>query len=568
MTRTYGKYAYVPPPNLGRNGGWALAVEPGVAVRLKRVLGRVRTDRAGRILVSNTIEVCRDLEWAMERWPLAPVDPSDETRLTNAATAHRDREARVQAINDPEHQQRALPREPIKAPREYQRTALELLRTTGRLLITDEPGLGKTYMGLMNALYDDGLPMIVVPPTHLPSRWIEEIKDSMPWLTFATAKKTTPPKDWTPEDLPDVFIVPYSKLDGWSHHLAGAARTVVFDEVQDLRSGTSTNKGTAAAMICQDAGYVLGLTATPVYNYGGELWNILDIMAPDTLGTKDEFTREWGRPMNNGRIFINQPAALGSYLREQGVMIGRTRKEVGRELPDVIKVPHTVASDRKALDAVKGDAVALARLILSETTSREDRFRSAGELDWKLREATGIAKAPYVAEFVRMILEAEEKVVLFGWHRAVYDVWMEALRPFHPVLYSGSESPTQKAAAQHAFIHDPKCRILIMSLRSGSGVDGLQTASRTAVFGELDWSPQVHTQAIGRVRRDGMGEEPPIAYYLTADEGSDPSIMETLQIKRQQSEPMITPDGKLMPGAAPDRSRARTLATAILGGHQ
>ena len=566
MTRTYGKYAFVPPPAIGRNGGWALAVEPGVAVRLKRILGRVRSDRAGRILVSNTIEVCRDLEWAMERWPLTPVDPSDETRLTNAATAHRDREARVLEVTAPDHQQRPLPREPIKAPRDYQRTAVELLRTTGRLLLTDEVGLGKTLTGLLNAAYEDALPMIVVPPTHLPRRWETEIREAMPWLSFDTAKKGTPPADWTPADLPDVFIVPYSKLAGWSHHLTGQARTVVFDEVQDLRRGTQTNKGTAAAMLCQDAAYVMGLTATPVYNYGGEVWNIMDIMAPGTLGTLDEFTREWGRPMANGHIHITNPAALGSYLREQGVMLGRTRREVGRELPDVIKVPHTVATDRKALDAVKGDAVALARLILSETTSREDRFRSAGELDWKLREATGIAKAPYVAEFVRMILESEEKVVLFGWHRAVYEVWMDALRPYRPVLYSGSESPTQKAAAEAAFTTNPACRVLIMSLRSGSGVDGLQHASRTAVFGELDWSPQVHTQAIGRLRRDGMGEEPPIAYYLTADEGSDPSIMETLQIKRQQAEPLITPDGKLMPEAAPDRSRARLLATTILGG--
>ena len=29
--------------------------------------------------------------------------------------------------------------------------------------------------------------------------------------------------------------------------------------------------------------------------------------------------------------------------------------------------------------------------------------RLAGELDWKVREATGIAKAPYVAEFVRLL---------------------------------------------------------------------------------------------------------------------------------------------------------------------
>jgi hypothetical protein len=44
-----------------------------------------------------------------------------------------------------------------------------------------------------------------------------------------------------------------------------------------------------------------------------------------------------------------------------------------------------------------------------------------GDFDWKMRQATGIAKAPYVAEFVKLLLESEQKVVLFGWHRDVYD---------------------------------------------------------------------------------------------------------------------------------------------------
>lgn len=400
--------------------------------------------------------------------------------------------------------------------------------------------------------------------THLPRRWATELEESFPHCTFGIAKKSRPPEDFTTEDLPDVFIVPYSRLFGWVDHLREVARTVVFDEVQDIRRGVETIKGTAAASLCENASYRLGLTATPIYNYGGEVWNILDILAPGELGTKEEFTREWGHGMANGHIFISNPGALGNYLREQGLMLGRTRKEVGRELPDAIKVPHLVNSDPAALDAIKGDATAMARLILSDTATKEERWRAAGELDWKLREATGIGKALYVAEFVRMLLESEHKIVLFGWHRAVYDVWMDALAEFAPVMYTGTESPTQKARAEEAFINGD-ARILIMSLRSGAGVDGLQKASKVAVFGELDWSPQVHTQAIGRLRRDGMdATDPVVVYFLNSAEGSDPALMETLGIKRQQAEPMITKDGKVLGGSKPDQSRARTLAQQLL----
>ena len=36
-------------------------------------------------------------------------------------------------------------------------------------------------------------------------------------------------------------------------------------------------------------------------------------------------------------------------------------------------------------------------------------FLASGELDYKLRQATGIAKAPFVSEFVRLLVEQDER---------------------------------------------------------------------------------------------------------------------------------------------------------------
>jgi superfamily II DNA or RNA helicase len=438
--------------------------------------------------------------------------------LTTAAQQHRDIEARVAEIIAAPTHQATFPVELMKTPRDYQITAYQLLRTKRRFLLGDEVGLGKTLTGLLAAIDEDARPILVVAPTHLPRRWVTELGESLPMLTFEVAKKTTPPAHITAGHLPDVIVVSYSKLHGWQDALAGRVKTVLFDEVQDLRTGRDTNKGAAAAHVAGKAKYVMGLTATPVYNYGGELHNIFQILAPDALGTREEFIREWGYSTYNGHVFVQDPAALGKYLRGEGLMLARTRKEVGRELPAVTKVPHTVESDPEALRAIEGDAARLAEMILARGTARDKRFQAAGELDWKLRQATGIAKAPYVAEFVKMLLESEKKVALFGWHRAVWDIWRARLAEFRPVMYTGSESPTQKAAAEDAFIHG-NARVLLMSLRSGAGVDGLQKVCSVPVFGELDWSPQVHEQAIGRFNRDGMDEDSPvIAYFLTSDE--------------------------------------------------
>jgi hypothetical protein len=565
MTRTYGTYAYIATGHDWTRGkpAWQLKVEPAVAVRAKRIFARARATTRGTVNMLATDETAHDLSWMLLRWPLEPANERSAQALSEAAGRYERREARIGEVLAGTASRDAFTFEPAKTPRDYQRTAVDLLRTSTRLLLTDEVGLGKTFTGLLALAHEDALPAVVIPPTHLPSRWVTELQEAFPALTFEVAKSTKPSAAFERGDRPDVLIVPYSRLAGWAQHLRGWAQTVIFDEIQDLRRGTETVKGTAAASIAREARYALGLTATPIYNYGGEVWNLLDILSEGVLGSRDEFLREWGSTSWSSHIKVGDPAALGSYLREQGLMLGRTRKDVGRELPQTIKVPQFIDADPKALDAVAGDAAAMARLILSDTATRQEKFRAAGDLDWKLREATGIAKAPFVAEFVRLLLESEEKVVLFGWHRAVYDVWNEMLAEYKPIMYTGTESSRQKDAAYDAFVHGDS-RILIMSLRSGAGVDGMQLVSRTAVFGELDWSPQVHEQAIGRLRRDGMGDEPPVAYFLNSTEGSDPALMEALQIKRNQAEPLVNPDGKLFANAVQDTTRARALAEQIL----
>ncbi|MGZ3477548.1 MAG: C-terminal helicase domain-containing protein, partial [Polyangiales bacterium] len=182
-----------------------------------------------------------------------------------------------------------------------------------------------------------------------------------------------------------------------------------------------------------------------------------------------------------------------------------------------------------------------------------------------LRQATGVAKAAFVADFVRLLVESGEKVVLFGWHREVYSLWMDRLRDLSPSLYTGTESPTQKDDARKRFLAG-ETPILIMSLRSGAGLDGLQEVCRTCVFGELDWSPGVHEQCVGRVYRDGQ-REPVVSYFLISEHGSDPAIADVLQIKRAQVDGMRDPMGALVEAVEPldgGEERVRRLATDYL----
>jgi hypothetical protein len=97
--------------------------------------------------------------------------------------------------------------------------------------------------------------------------------------------------------------------------------------------------------------------------------------------------------------------------------------------------------------------------------------------------------------------------------------------------------------------------VLIMSLRSGAGIDGLQEVVNTLVFGELDWSPAVHKQAMGRPGRPGQ-TKPVRAYFCTTDEGSDPIMLETLDVKRMQSVGLIEGRGDPAAQAVPEAMTA------------
>lgn len=512
------------------NGQWHLECEPHVAMWAKRIFRRIPTGTHGVYQLSHVPSICRDLEWFSQRFPLQ-IENLDE--LTSSAQEHRDHIATLDQIIDAEYQpqeyQLALP------PRDYQRRAAELYTAQRSLLLADEVGLGKTVSSLCSLTDKRTVPAIVVCMPNLQKQWQREIETFLPDVTTHIIKKM---KIYELPKMfgrgPDVVIISYRKLDSWAKVLAEYGRSVIFDEVQELRR-QGTNKYCGASHIAhQDHMFRIGLSATPIYNFGGEIFNVMEILFPGVLGTEDEFYNEWCWGYS-GKERLRDPTAFGTWLRENHYMLRRTRKEVGRELEPLTRITQPIDCDTAPLDDIKDAAGELARIILSQEKQVDgNKMRAAEEFNVLLRQATGIAKAPHVAAFVNMLLENGEKVVLFGWHRAVYKIWMSKLKDHNPQLYTGSESVSQKQKSFEAFVNG-ESDLLIISLRSGAGLDGLQKFCRTVVFGELDWSPGVHEQDIGRVFRDGQ-PDPVTAYFLLSEGGVDPLMAETLGLKREQVE--------------------------------
>lgn len=507
---------------------WKLRCEPHVAMWAKRIFRRIPTGSHNVFELSHTPSVCRDLEWFSMRFPLE-IDHLDELRT--AADSHRDHIATLDQIIDTDYVPRSY--ELALPPRDYQRRAADLYAAQRSLLLADEVGLGKTVSSLCSLTDERTVPAVVVCVPHLQRQWQREIETFLPDATTHIIKQRKIyelPK--TDGRGPDVVIVSYHKLSDWAEVLAQYGRSIIFDEVQELRRRGTDKYSGAKHIASQEHMFRIGLSATPIYNFGGEIFNVMQILFPDALGTEDEFIREWCCGYA-GKARLKDPAAFGTWLRENHYMLRRTRKDVGRELEPLTRITQPIDCDTAPLDDIKDAAGELARIILSQEKQVDgNKMRAAEEFNVLLRQATGIAKAPHVAAFVNMLLENGEKVVLYGWHRAVYKIWLSKLSHHNPQLYTGSESVPQKQKSVETFVSG-ESDLLIISLRSGAGLDGLQHVCRTVVFGELDWSPGVHEQDIGRVFRDGQ-TDPVTAYFLLSDGGVDPLMAETLGLKREQ----------------------------------
>jgi len=508
-----------------RSKCWTIKAEPCVTELAKRLFPGC--DGRGRGVARFTAHrrVVGDLNWLMLRYPLE-IKESDRERWENALEEAREYAARRQAAFLAP--QSAVPPEGSFSGelKEFQKEGLAYLLTNRRCLLADEMGLGKTVQALAFLAATASYPAVVVAPPHLVRNWTKETER---FLDAQSAPRVHVIKGLTPYKLPDaeVYIIHYLLLRGWKDVLPELGfKTVIFDEIQELRRA-GTGKYSAASLLSGACTNVIGLSGTPIYNTGGEIWNVVNILDFHFLGDWESFTREWCYGYNTA--VVQKPELLGEHLRREGIMLRRLKRDVLSQLPPKRRLVQEIDWD----DSVYRSMMLPAMDMLAQLRSVTDESRRAileDQVCQRERQATGLAKAPYVAAFVRSLVEGGEKVLLFAHHHAVMDLYKQELKSLHPVFVTGRENDRQKDAAVQKFMTGGT-DLCVISLRSASGLN-LQRAS-CVVFGELDWSPAVHSQAEDRAHR--IGQEDSIAcYYLVSPKGSDRDMQDALGLKVSQ----------------------------------
>ena len=517
---TYGTLSYN-----RKSKCWVIKGEPCVTELAKRLFPGC--DGRGRGVARFTAHrrIIGELNWLMLRYPLA-VKESDRDRWASALEEAREYALRrEQALKMPETA--TPPAETFSGELlPFQKQGLGFLLSTRRCLLADEMGLGKTVQALAFLATTAAYPAILVVPPHLIRNWQREVER---FLSPDGRLRVHVIRGLTPYALPeaDIYIIHYLLLRGWKEVLPEQGfKTVIFDEMQELRRN-GTGKYSAASLLSEACENCIGLSGTPIYNNGGEIWNVVNIIDFHFLGDWESFSREWCYGYNTA--VVAKPELLGEHLRSEGLMLRRLKSDVLTELAPKRRLVQEIDWD----DAVYRELMAPVARQLQLLRATDDPSRRAiieDAISQTQRQATGIAKAPFVCAFVRALVEGGEKVLLMAHHHAVMDIYKRELKSCRPMFITGRETDNQKDEAAAAFMAG-RTDLLCISLRSASGLN-LQRAT-CVVFGELDWSPAVHSQAEDRAHRIGQ-QDSLLCYYLVSPKGSDRDMQDALGLKVSQ----------------------------------
>jgi len=524
---------------------YELAGDPALMAFARRLFPGANVGRERLFFSAHPREV-GDLNWLLLRYPVDVTECADRLEEARAAAV-----TRWQRRTSGDDLRPTVPPPTFRGTLyPYQQEAVTFLVSNRRCLLGDGMGLGKTWAALGAVASSDRWPVLVVCQPHVLRQWQRVIgavsaqqgagQLALMGDSDAQGRSLAPILvGLTPHAIPDTpyTLIHYGLLAKWESTLRDRGYPVViYDEVQELRH-TGTAKYSAASLLSGAAEYCWGLSGTPIYGYGIEIWSVLNAIDFHCLGSQDAFSREWCT--GYGERMVKDPQALHGYLAREGLLLRRRASDVAVQLPRVARAVQDLAHDEALYAALTAGARIKAQTYI-KTPHGDLSWHTRGQLlrdiEQATRRACGMAKATAAAAAVRALVDRGERPLVYAWHHDVHDVLRDHLADFHPALFTGRETTAQKDAHLRRFQRG-QTPVAVLSLRSAAGLDGLQQRATCCVFVELDWSPAVHMQAECRIARMGVPDavrDVP-SWYLVSRTGFDEIVMDVLGIKNQQS---------------------------------
>lgn len=435
-------------------------------------------------------------------------------------------------------------------PYEYQREGILFGLERHRLLIGDEPGLGKTLQSIGIVDTASAYPCLVICPSSLKINWQREFEKF-------TDKKAVVLDNATRTSWPyllgmgmfHVAIVNYESLKkffvwdikgGKTFTLKDVVfnrdinifKSVIMDESHRLKDPTAQQTMFTRGIVEGKEWRIL-LSGTPVVNHAQDLVAQLAIMGRllSDFGGRGKFLADYGENENLSEL---------SDKLYDTCMIRREKAKVLTQLPDKTRTDlYVEISNRDEYDLAAADLAAYLREY-TECTDREIRRKMRMKALVKfmtLRSLASKGKVKQATDFIRNYLANGKPLIVFCSLKEI----VKALQKQFPdaVRVTGDDSLAEKQAAVDAF-QNGEAQLIICSIKA-AGVGLTLTASSNVAFVEFPWTYADCCQCEDRAHRIGQKNNV-TCYYLIGRSTIDPVLYNIIHKKRSIANQIMASD--------------------------
>ncbi|WP_227820138.1 DEAD/DEAH box helicase [Agromyces aureus] len=376
---------------------------------------------------------------------------------------------------------------------------------------------------------DGHAPFLVVAPTSVASNWAREAARFTPGLRVASVTATQAKRRGSIAEAAadaDLVITTYAVLR-LEAEAFGALEWggLVLDEAQFVKNAATKVHAAARGI---RAPFRLAVTGTPIENDLGELWAILQIVAPGLFPSRRRFDEQYRRPIELDRN-LERRDRLRRRIRP--LMLRRTKAGVEPELPakqeQVLEV--TLApSHRRLYDTVlQRERQKLLGLIDDLDRNRFIVYRSLTLLRMLALDATLIDDDAYrsvPSAKLDALFEQLDDVLAEGHRALVFSQFTTFLGRARsrldtagvPYAYLDGSTPAGRRDAEIERFRSGEASVFLISLKAGGF--GLNLTEADYVF-LLDpwWNPASEAQAVDRAHRIGQTKQVMVYRLVAAD---------------------------------------------------
>jgi SNF2 family DNA or RNA helicase len=426
-------------------------------------------------------------------------------------------------------------------PYEHQIHGARIIAVTGRALIFDEAGTGKTLTAILGLLelwargcLAPGSPVLVVCPASVVSTWAEAWErwtGIRPTLWQGSARRRL--LGSSPVYVTTYGIAARDGLSGHSPLLDLTPGAVVIDECHKMKNRDSQqSRGLRRIAAQPSVRSVIALSGTPITHHAGDLWPTLNALEPRAWPSAERYRARYLDTVQGDyreEVIGLDPAHEVEF---RTVLLGQYRRLAKREVLDLPPKTYSrrevtlPAAARKAYDAMEQDMIAeldtgeelsafgvlaqLQRLLQLSCASADVSTSHGPEVD----EDTGEEKEHVhvtlrepswkVDAFLDVLTEREGQQVL-AFAPSAQLIRLAGARASKAGLrvgyVIGSQSPAERAADVARF---QAGKLDVICATTGAGGVGLTlTAASTVVFLQRPWSYVEAAQAEDRAHRIG-----------------------------------------------------------------